>query len=148
LTHLLLALLFYKNNINRLTLRRLRQRGRSVLPNRIPVWLINDRELHPNTPSLYRLQSNIRHLNQKRGQSEYVRAQLLYKIYTSYEGTQRTVLCCVEMQNHCSEYFETPQGLRQVVVLSTPFFNFVMEVIVRRANILTRGAIFDNQIQL
>jgi hypothetical protein len=45
------------------------------------------------------------------------------------------VMCCVKIKNDCSESFETRQGLRQGDVLSTLFFNVVLEVVfVRRAN--------------
>jgi endonuclease/exonuclease/phosphatase family metal-dependent hydrolase len=63
-------------------------------------------------------------------------------------ATLRTVLCCVKIQNDCSEYFETRQGLRQGDVLSTLLFNVVLEVIVRRANMQTSGTIFNKQTQL
>jgi hypothetical protein len=43
------------------------------------------------------------------------------------------------LQNNCSESFETRQGLRQGDVLSTLLLNPVLEVIVRRANLQTTG---------
>jgi hypothetical protein len=58
------------------------------------------------------------------------------------------VTCCVKIQNDCSESFETRQGLRQEDVLSTLFFNFVLEVIVRRANLQTTGTIYNKETQL
>jgi hypothetical protein len=50
--------------------------------------------------------------------------------------TKRTltiVICCVKIQYDCSEPFETREGLRQGDVLSTLFFNVVLEFIERRA---------------
>jgi hypothetical protein len=58
------------------------------------------------------------------------------------------VTCCFEIQNECSESFETPQGLRQGDVLSTLLFNVVLEVIVRRANLQTTGTIYSKETQL
>jgi hypothetical protein len=52
------------------------------------------------------------------------------------------VMCCVKIQNDCSESFETRQGLRQGDVLSTLFFNVVLKVIVRRVNLQTSGTIY------
>jgi hypothetical protein len=54
-------------------------------------------------------------------------------------ATLTIVMCCVKIQNDCSEFFETRQGLRQGDVLTTLLFNVVMEVIVRRANLQTTG---------
>jgi Reverse transcriptase (RNA-dependent DNA polymerase) len=54
----------------------------------------------------------------------------------------------VKIQNDCSEYFETRQGLRQGDVLSTLFFNVVLEIIVRRAKLQTNGTIFNRQTQI
>jgi hypothetical protein len=56
--------------------------------------------------------------------------------------------CCVKIQNDCSEPFETRQGLRQGGVLSTLFFNVVLEVIVRRANLQTTSTIYNKETQL
>jgi Reverse transcriptase (RNA-dependent DNA polymerase) len=56
-----------------------------------------------------------------------------------------TVLCFVKIQNSCSEYFETRQGLRQGDVLSTLVFNVVLESFVQRAKLLTNGTIFNKQ---
>jgi hypothetical protein len=58
------------------------------------------------------------------------------------------VICCVKIQNDCSEYFETRQGLRQGDVLSTLLFNVVLEVIVRRANLQTTGTIYNKETEL
>jgi hypothetical protein len=60
----------------------------------------------------------------------------------------RLVMCCVKIQNDCSESFETRQGLRQGYVLSTLLFNVVLEVIVRRANLQTTGTIYNKETQL
>jgi hypothetical protein len=57
-------------------------------------------------------------------------------------------MCCVKIQNDCSESFETRQELRQRDVLSTLLFNVVLEVIVRRANLQTTGTIYNKEIQL
>jgi hypothetical protein len=62
--------------------------------------------------------------------------------------TLTIVTCCVKIQNDCSEYFETQQGLRQGDVLSTLFFNVLLEVIVGRANLQTIGTIYNKEIQL
>jgi hypothetical protein len=51
----------------------------------------------------------------------------------------------VKIQNDCSEYFETRQGLRQGDVLSTLIFNVVLESTVRRANLQTNGTIIIKQ---
>jgi hypothetical protein len=53
-----------------------------------------------------------------------------------------------QIQNDCSESFETRQGLRQGDVLSTLFFKFVLQVIVRRANLQTTGIIYNKETQL
>jgi Reverse transcriptase (RNA-dependent DNA polymerase) len=63
-------------------------------------------------------------------------------------ATLRTVLCCVKIQNDCSEYFETRQGLRQGDILSTLLFNAVLEVIVRRANMQASGTILTKHRQI
>jgi Reverse transcriptase (RNA-dependent DNA polymerase) len=70
------------------------------------------------------------------------------KLIRLTEATLRSVLCCVKIQNDCSEYFVTRQGLRQGDVLSTLLFNVVLEVIVRRAKIQTSGTMFNKEIQL
>jgi Reverse transcriptase (RNA-dependent DNA polymerase) len=57
-------------------------------------------------------------------------------------ATLNTVLCCVKIQNDCSEYFETRQGLRQEDVLSTLFFNVV------HRKLQTNGTIFNKQTQI
>jgi hypothetical protein len=57
------------------------------------------------------------------------------------KATLTIVMCCVKIQNDCSESFETRQGLRQGDVLSTLLFNDVLEVIGRRANLQTTGTI-------
>jgi hypothetical protein len=44
------------------------------------------------------------------------------------KATLTIVTCCVKIQNDCSEPCETRQGLRQRDVLSTLFFNVVLEV--------------------
>jgi hypothetical protein len=38
--------------------------------------------------------------------------------------TLTIIMCCIKIQNDCSESFETRQGLRQRNVLSTLLFNF------------------------
>jgi hypothetical protein len=58
------------------------------------------------------------------------------------------VTFCVEIQNDCSEPFETRQGLRQGDKLSTLLFNVVLEVIVRRTNLQTTGTIYNKETQL
>jgi hypothetical protein len=58
------------------------------------------------------------------------------------------VTCCVKIQNDCSESFEILQGLGQGDVLSTLFFNVMLEIIVRRANLQTTGTIYNKEIQL
>ena len=65
-----------------------------------------------------------------------------------FRATLNTVLCCVKIQNDCSEYFETRQGLRQGDVLSTLAFNVVLEAIVRRAKLQTTGTIFNKTTQI
>jgi hypothetical protein len=67
------------------------------------------------------------------------------KLIRLTKATLTTVTCCVKIQNDCSESFETRQRLRQGDVLSTLFFNVVLEVIVRRANLQTTGTIFNNE---
>jgi hypothetical protein len=62
--------------------------------------------------------------------------------------TLTIVMCCVKIQNDCSESFETRQGLEQGDVLSTLLFNVVLEVIVRRANLQTTGTIYNKETQL
>jgi hypothetical protein len=56
--------------------------------------------------------------------------------------------CCVKIQNDCSESYETRQGLRQGDVLSTLFFNVVLDVIVRQSNLHTTGTIYNKETQL
>jgi hypothetical protein len=63
-------------------------------------------------------------------------------------ATLTIVMCCVKIQNNCSESFETRQGLRQGDILSTLLFNVVLEVTVRRANLQTTGTIFNKETQL
>jgi hypothetical protein len=58
------------------------------------------------------------------------------------------VTCCVKIQNDCSESFETRQGLSQGDLLSTLFFNVVLEVIVRQTNLQTTGTIYNKETQL
>jgi hypothetical protein len=70
------------------------------------------------------------------------------KLIRLTKATLTIVTCCVKIQNECSESFETRQGLRQGDVLSTPLFNFVLEVIVRRANLQTTGTIYNKETQL
>jgi hypothetical protein len=43
------------------------------------------------------------------------------------KATLSIMTCCVKIQNDCSEFFETRQGLRQGDVLSTLLFNVVLE---------------------
>jgi hypothetical protein len=62
--------------------------------------------------------------------------------------TLTIVMCCVKIQNDCSEPFETRQGLKQGDVLSTLLFNVVLEVIVRRANLQTTGTVYNKETQL
>jgi hypothetical protein len=57
-------------------------------------------------------------------------------------------MCCVKIQNDCSESFETRQGLRQGDVLSTLLFIVVLEIFVRRANLQTTGTIYNKETQL
>jgi hypothetical protein len=61
------------------------------------------------------------------------------KLIRLIKATLTIVTCCVKIQNDCSEYFETRQGLRKGDVISTLLFNVVLEVIVRRANLKTTG---------
>jgi hypothetical protein len=61
------------------------------------------------------------------------------KLLTLTKATLFIVMCCVKIHNDCSEPFETRQGLPQGEVLSTLFFNVMLEVIVRRANLQTIG---------
>ena len=70
------------------------------------------------------------------------------KLIRLTKATLTTVLCCVKIQNNCSEYFETRQGLRQGDVLSTLLFNVVLEIIVRRAKLQTNGTIFNKLTQI
>jgi hypothetical protein len=57
-------------------------------------------------------------------------------------------MCCVKIQNACSESFETRQGLRQGDILSTLIFNVVLEVSERRANLQITGTIYNKETQL
>jgi hypothetical protein len=57
------------------------------------------------------------------------------KLIRLTKATLTIVICCVKIQNDCSESFETLQGLRQRGVLSTLLFNVVLEIFVRRANL-------------
>jgi hypothetical protein len=70
------------------------------------------------------------------------------KLIRLTKATLTTVTCCVNIQNDCSESFETRQGLIQGDVLSTLLFNVVLEVIVRRANLQTTGTIYNKETQL
>jgi hypothetical protein len=70
------------------------------------------------------------------------------KLIRLTKATLTIVTCCVKIQNDCSESFETRQGLRQGDVFSTLFFNVVLEVIVRRANLQTTGIIYNKETQL
>jgi hypothetical protein len=57
------------------------------------------------------------------------------KLIRLTKTTLTIVTCCVKIQKDCSESFKTRQRLRQGDVLSTLFFNVVLEVIVRRIKI-------------
>jgi hypothetical protein len=70
------------------------------------------------------------------------------KLIRLTKTTLTIVICCVKIQNECSESFEIRQGLRQRDVLSTLLFNVVLEVIVRRANLQTTGTIYKKETQL
>jgi hypothetical protein len=70
------------------------------------------------------------------------------KLIRLTKATLTIVTCCVQIQNDCFESFETRQGLRQGDVLPTLLFNFVLEVIVRRANLQTTGTIYNKKTQL
>jgi hypothetical protein len=70
------------------------------------------------------------------------------KLIRLTKATITIVTCCVKIQNNCSESFETRQELRQVDVLSTLFFNVVLKVIVRRANLQATGTIYNKKTQL
>jgi hypothetical protein len=70
------------------------------------------------------------------------------KLIRLTKATLTIVTCCVKIPNDCSESFETRQGLRQGDVLSTLFFNVVLQVIVRRANLQTTGTIYYKETQL
>jgi hypothetical protein len=79
-----------------------------------------------------------------------IRAELNFpnNINMPYKATLAFVMCCVNIQEDCSESFETRQGLRQADVLSTLLFNVMQEVIVRRANLQTPGTIYNKETQL
>jgi hypothetical protein len=62
------------------------------------------------------------------------------KLIRLTKATLTVVMCCVKIQNDCSESFETRQGLRQGDVLSTLLFNVVLEV--------TTGTIYNKETQL
>jgi hypothetical protein len=62
--------------------------------------------------------------------------------------TKPIVICCVKIQNDCSEPFESWQGLRQGDLLSTLLLYVMLEVIVRRANLHTTGTIYNKETQL
>jgi hypothetical protein len=64
------------------------------------------------------------------------------------KATLTFVMCCVKIQNDCSESFETRQGLRTGDVLTMLLFNFELEVIVRQANLQTTGTIYNKETQL
>jgi hypothetical protein len=70
------------------------------------------------------------------------------KLIRLTKATLTIVMCCVKIQNECSESFENRQGLRQGDVFSTMFFNVVLEVYVRRANLQTAGTIYNKETQL
>jgi hypothetical protein len=70
------------------------------------------------------------------------------KLIRLTKATLTILMCCVKMQNNCSEPFKTRQGLRQGDVLSTLLFNVVLEVIVRRANLQTTGTIYNKETQV
>jgi hypothetical protein len=64
------------------------------------------------------------------------------KLIRLTKATLTIVMCGVKIQNDCSEPF------RKGEVLSTLFFNVVLEVIVRRANLQTTGTIYNKETQL
>jgi hypothetical protein len=70
------------------------------------------------------------------------------KLIRLTKATLTIVMCCVKIENDCSESFETRQRLRQGDVLSTLLFNVVLEVIVRRANLQTTSTIYNKETQL
>jgi hypothetical protein len=59
-------------------------------------------------------------------------------------ATLNTVLCGLKIQNDCSEYFETRQGLRQ----GDANLQCRTGPIVRRAKLQTNGTIFNKQTQI
>jgi hypothetical protein len=64
------------------------------------------------------------------------------------KATLTVVTCCGKIQNDCSEFFETRQGLRQGDILSMLLFNVVLEVIVRLANLQTTDTIYNKETKL
>jgi hypothetical protein len=72
----------------------------------------------------------------------------LTKLIRITKATLSIMTCCVKIQNDCSEFFETRQGLRQKDVLSTLLLNVVLEIIVQRANLQTTGTIYNKETQL
>jgi hypothetical protein len=62
------------------------------------------------------------------------------------KATLTIVTCCVKIQNDCSEFFDIRQGLRQGDVLSTLLFNVMLEVFVRRANLITGKRSMDPEL--
>jgi hypothetical protein len=70
------------------------------------------------------------------------------KLIRLTKATFTIVRCCVKMQNDCSKSIETRQVLRQGDVLSTLFFNVVLEVIVRQANLQKTDTIYNKETKL
>jgi hypothetical protein len=70
------------------------------------------------------------------------------KLILLTKATPTIVMCCVKIQNDCSEPFDTRKGSGQGDVLSTLLFNVVLEVIVRRANLQSTGTIYNKETQL
>jgi hypothetical protein len=80
----------------------------------------------------------------------FYRSELKFptKLIRFTKVTLTFVLCCVKIQNDCSESFETRQGLRLGDVLRTLLFNVFLVVILRTANLQTTGTIYNKETQL
>lgn len=70
------------------------------------------------------------------------------KLTRLIRATMEHVMCYVRIEGKLSNPFETRKGLKQGDGLSCLLFNIILEGVVRRAEIDTRGTIFRKSVQL
>jgi len=71
-----------------------------------------------------------------------------HKLIRLLKATLDGSKCCVKIGGQLSELFKTVKGLRQGDENSTKLFNILLEGVVRRSGIDTKGSIFTKSVQL